>query len=425
MQSIKSEPGAISGNVPSEDEQIEPALMAASIREQRASLAGSYFVFAVMGLALAFVFLIALGFVLGPRALLIAQISCAAVTLVVVAYVAFTRSRYFAETRFAELYLFVALMPGIFGIVVALSIDEVRVGWPAHTVLFDSVIILVSFSIFAFISDFRALLIWFGILIPFYIVWLFAIGTPTAPATFNLISTFTLVTLAAFSNWTQSRQRLSIFLLQRSLRREKDKSERLLHSVLPPEIAERLKLGEAVADPFPAATVVFVDIVGSSALARRISPVAFVEALNAIFSIADRHARLNQVEKVKTIGDAYLVVAGAREGGTTTGALQFALGVIRDVAILSAERDLGIGIRAGIHIGPVIGGVIGSERALYDYWGDTMNSAARLEAAARPNGVAVSEPVYEATRRIVEYSAPRTVTLKGIGEFAIYDFVPS
>ena len=181
---------------------------------------------------------------------------------------------------------------------------------------------------------------------------------------------------------------------------------RLLHSDLTaiPMSPERLKSGEAVADQFPAATVVFVDIVGSSALARRISPVAFVETLNAIFSICDRHARLNQVEKVKTIGDAYLVMAGAREGGDVKGALQFALGVIRDVALLNAERSLGIGIRAGIHTGPVIGGVIGSERALYDYWGDTMNSAARLEdsgASERRGGERAGIPGDPADRRIL------------------------
>ena len=402
----------------------DPALEAAFIREQRANLAGAYFVFALLGFAMAVVFGTALSFVLGPRALAIAQTSSASVALVAAIYAAFTRSRWFAEARSAELILFIAILPGILGIVHALSLDEEAVGWPAHTVLFDNVIILVSFSTFAFVANFRAFATWFAILIPVYVVWLFAIGTPAAPATFNLISALTLAALAAFSNWTLSRQGFDIFLLQRSLRAEKEKTERLLHSVLPPDIAERLKSGEAVADPFPAATVVFVDIVGSSALARRVSPVTFIETLNAIFAIADKHARLNRVEKVKTIGDAYLVVAGAREGGDAVGALQFALGVIRDVAVLSEERGLGIGIRAGLHTGPVIGGVIGSERAMYDYWGDTMNTAARLESAARPNGVAVSEPVHRATARVARFEPPRTVTLKGIGEFEVYDFVP-
>ena len=404
--------------------RADPALEAAFVREQRAALAQTYFVFALLGTAMALVVAGALAFVLGPRALRIAHLACAEVAIAGALYALFTRSRWFAEARAAELILFVAILPGILGIVFALSLDQAKVGWPAHTVLFDNVIILVSFSTFAFVANFRALAIWFAVLIPVYVVWLFAIGTPAAPATFNLISALTLAALAAFSNWTLSRQGFAIFLLQRSLRAEKDKTERLLHSVFPPDIAKRLKSGEAVADPFPAATVVFVDIVGSSALARRVSPVTFIETLNAIFAIADKHARLHRVEKVKTIGDAYLVVAGARGGGDATGALQFALGVIRDVATLSADRGLAIGIRAGLHTGPVIGGVIGSERAIYDYWGDTMNTAARLEAAARPNGVAVSEPVFRATRRVAAFEPPRMVTLKGIGEFDVYDYAP-
>lgn len=406
------------------DLRADPALAASFSRDQRTALAGRHFVFGLFGLAMALVFFVALGFVLTPEPLRIARISSVWVALVTAGYAAFTRTRRFADARSAELILFVLLLPGTLGIVHALSLDEDLVGWPAHTVLFDNVVILVSFSAFAFVANFRAMAIWFAVLLPVYVVWLFAIGTPAAPATFNLISALTLAGLAAFSNWSMSRQGLAIFQLQQSLGEEKVKTERLLHSVLPPEIAERLKSGEAVADPFPAATVVFVDIVGSSALARRVSPVAFIETLNAIFSIADRHARLQQVEKVKTIGDAYLVVAGGRGGGDAAGALQFALGVIRDVAVLSAERGLGIAIRAGIHTGPVIGGVIGTERAIYDYWGDTMNSAARLEAAARPNGVAVSEPVFLATNRIAAFEQPRMVKLKGIGEFRIYDFVP-
>ena len=240
--------------------------------------------------------------------------------------------------------------------------------------------------------------------------------------TFNLISTAMLAGLAVFSNRTLSRQSFAIYKLQRSLEIEKRKTEELLYSILPEEVAARLKSGEAVADPFPMATVVFVDIVGSSAFARRVQPVVFIETLNAIFQIADRHARLNAVEKVETIGDAYLVVAGGRGGGDAMGAVRFALGVIGDVRRLAAERGVELGVRIGIHSGPVIGGVIGRERAIYDYWGDTMNVAARLESVARPGGFAVSQPVYEATRDAVDYAPPRQVTLKGIGEFQVYDW---
>ena len=405
---------------------VEPhylSLEAAFRRERRTKHANLYFVGALLGAAMVLLFAISLAFILGPEASAIAQLACAWIVLVVALYALFTRSERFPEANYAELVANLMVLPGELAIAYAMSLGEQFIGWPPHTVLFDIVIILVSFSTFAFLTNVRAFALWLAVLMPVYVGLLFFLGVAAAPMTINLISVLTVTSLAAPSNWTLSRQGLENFQLENALRSEKEKSERLLHSLFPADIAERLKRGEAVADPFPAATVTFIDIVGSSALARRVSPARFIETLDAIFAIADRHARLQQVEKVKTIGDAYLVVAGARDGGDAVGALQFALGVIRDVAVFARERDLGIGIRAGLHTGPVIGGVIGSERAIYDYWGDTMNTAARLESAARPNGVAVSEPVYLATRRVVDFGAPRMVLLKGIGDFAIYDYL--
>ena len=369
-------------------------------------------------------FAIALTFILRSRSLLIAHLSSAWIVLAVALYASFTRSDRFPDARYAELGVNVAVLPGELGFVYALSLDEDIIGWPAHTVLFDIVIILVSYSTFAFLTNFRAFALWLAVLVPVYVASLFAIGVPVAPMTINLLSVLTLISMAALSNWTLSRQGLANFQLESELRGEKEKSERLLHTLVPADIAERLKRGESVADPYPAATVAFVDIVGSSAFARQVSPDEFLATLDAIFAIADRHAQLHKVEKVKTIGDAYLVVAGARGGGDAVGAVQFALGVIRDVADFAARHELPIGIRAGLHMGPVIGGVIGNQRSIYDYWGDTMNTAARLESAARPNAIAVSEPVYRAVSRVAAFYPPRIVQLKGIGDFAVYDHAP-
>lgn len=409
---------------PRKTEPYLSALHAAFVRERRTKNARLYFVGALLGGSMVVAFAIALTFILRPRSLLIAHLSCAWIALVAALYASFTRSDRFPDARYAELGVNVAMLPGELGFVYALSLDEDIIGWPAHTVLFDIVIILVSYSTFAFLTNFRAFALWLAVLVPVYVASLFAIGVPVAPMTINLLSVLSLISLAALSNWTLSRQGLANFQLESELRGEKEKSERLLHTLVPADIAERLKRGESVADPFPAATVAFVDIVGSSAFARQVSPDEFVATLDAIFAIADRHAQLHKVEKVKTIGDAYLVVAGARGGGDAVGAVQFALGVIRDVAAFAARRELAIGIRAGLHTGPVIGGVIGSQRSIYDYWGDTMNTAARLESAARPNAIAVSEPVYRAVSRVAAFDPPRMVQLKGIGDFAVYDHVP-
>ena len=407
--------------------QAEPyfaALNAAYMRERRTKHARWYFGGSLLGGSMVVVFAIALAFILSPRASIIALLACGWIVLAVVLYALFTRSKRFVEAQYAELVVNVAALLGEIGLVYALSLDEEIIGWPAHTVLFVIVIILVSYSTFSFLTNFRVFTLWLAVLIPVYVASLFAIGVPAAPTIINLLSVLTLTSLAALANWLLSQQGLANFELENSLRTEKEKSERLLHTLVPADIAERLKRGESVADPFPAATVAFVDIVGSSAFARQVSPDEFIATLDAIFAIADRHAQLHKVEKVKTIGDAYLVIAGARDGGDAVGAVQFALGVIRDVAAFAARRELAIGIRAGLHTGPVIGGVIGSQRSMYDYWGDTMNTAARLESAARPNAIAVSELVYRAVSRVAAFDPPRMVQLKGIGDFAVYDHAP-
>ena len=367
---------------------------------------------------------IAVTFILNNQTLVIIYWACAWIFLVVTVYALFVRSHWFVEARNAELIVYLAVLPGEFAIVYAASLRGDTSGWPTHTVLFAAISILVAYSTLAFVPNFRAFALWLSVLIISYVAALVAFGVPAAAATINLICVLTLILLASLANWTLSRQGLENFQLENALRGEKEKSDRLLHSLFPADIAERLKRGESVADPFPAATVAFVDIVGSSAFARRVSPDEFLATLDAIFAIADRHAQLHKVEKVKTIGDAYLVVAGARGGGDAIGAVQFALGVIRDVADFAARRKLEIGIRAGLHMGPVIGGVIGNQRSIYDYWGDTMNTASRLEGAARPNAIAVSEPVYRAVSRVAAFDPPRIVQLKGIGDFAIYDYAP-
>ena len=407
-----------------ESRHFDAALLAAFRRERRTKYAQAGNAYLVWEAIIVAALAAALTFILSPRALIVAYVACAWIGLVIVLYALSMRSHRFPEATYSELVAFVAVLPAQLALVYAFSLDEEAIGWPTHTLLFATVAISLPLSTLAFVASFRAFTIWLAVLIPTYAITLFIIDVPAAAATINLISILTLTSLVALSSWSLSQNALANFFLEYSLRAEQEKSERLLHNLMPADIAERLKRGESVADPFPAATVAFVDIVGSSAFARQVSPDEFLATLDAIFAIADRHAQLHKVEKVKTIGDAYLVVAGARGGGDAVGAVQFALGVIRDVAAFAARHDLPIGIRAGLHMGPVIGGVIGNQRSIYDYWGDTMNTAARLESAARPNAIAVSEPVYRAVSRVAAFDPPRMVQLKGIGDFAVYDHAP-
>ena len=165
----------------------------------------------------------------------------------------------------------------------------------------------------------------------------------------------------------------------------------------------------------------FVDLVGFSTIAKRLSPGHLVAILNSFFSAADRCAERHGLEKVKTIGDAYLAVAGGMgsRNADSRAALGFARDLIGELESLARETGIPLQARIGIHTGPVIGGVIGTTRLAYDYWGDTMNVASRLQTAAPPNGIAVSEATYFQTRNEQAYE-PQTTILKGIGEAQIY-----
>ncbi len=193
--------------------------------------------------------------------------------------------------------------------------------------------------------------------------------------------------------------------------------------MLPQSVAHRLQSGETVADAFPEVTIVFVDIVGFTRMSQAMDPGETVAMLNAYFAKADAACDLFGIEKVKTIGDAYMAVAGAivptpLPAKAVVDWARYMIGASNDIG-----REFGIdfGLRIGINTGPVVGGVIAGKKMLYDYWGDAINVASRIESAAIPGGVAASASTWAATRDTCRYREPRLVALKGIGEVPVYD----
>jgi class 3 adenylate cyclase len=223
-------------------------------------------------------------------------------------------------------------------------------------------------------------------------------------------------------NLAVGRTSRAAFALAESLDLERRKNEELVYNMLPRAAVDRIRAGQVVADSYADASVIFIDMVGFSALAKRISPGHLVELLNAFFNLADRCAAEHGVEKVKTVGDSYLAIAGGNvaSDNSADAALAFARAVIAGVGELRRVTGVGeVGLRAGIHSGPVVGGVIGETRMAYDYWGDTVNVAARLEATAPVNGIAISESTWLRARDREAFGAPQTMTLKGVGEMPV------
>jgi adenylate cyclase len=208
-----------------------------------------------------------------------------------------------------------------------------------------------------------------------------------------------------------------------ALASEHRKSEELLDNVLPTVIARRLKEDTtAIAEGFPSASVLFADIVGFTRLAESSVPHELVDLLNQVFSRFDALVAERGLEKIKTIGDAYMVAAGipvAREDHATA-LVELSL-AMRD-ALQAYSREVGtpLQLRIGISSGPVIAGVIGRRRLLYDLWGDTVNVAARMESHGLPDEIQVSEGTYALVRARFRCDERGVIDVKGKGPMTTY-----
>ncbi|MBL9215243.1 MAG: response regulator [Opitutaceae bacterium] len=185
------------------------------------------------------------------------------------------------------------------------------------------------------------------------------------------------------------------------LQLERSKSERLLLNVLPKAIAERLKAGQrTIVDSFIDSTVLFADIVGFTRIAARQSPHRTVQLLNEIFSSFDRIAEQHEMEKIKTIGDAYMMVSGVPviRSDHAEACAAAAIEIVEAVRVFNRRHQLDWNIRVGMNSGPVVAGIIGTRKFSYDLWGDTVNIASRMESHGQPGKIQVSE----ATKRLLE-----------------------
>ncbi len=207
------------------------------------------------------------------------------------------------------------------------------------------------------------------------------------------------------------------------LQAERQRSERLLFNTLPPAVAERMIRGEeTIADHYPEVTVLVADLVGFTQLAAHVAPQEVVSLLNEIFSTFDSLAEKHGLEKIKTIGDAYLVAGGlllARPDHAEASA-HLALEMRTALEQLNAQYDISIQIRISLHTGPVVAGVIGRKKYAYDLWGDTVNIACRLESLTEPGAIQVSESTFERLRDKFRFAGARTLYLKGRGQLIAY-----
>ena len=225
----------------------------------------------------------------------------------------------------------------------------------------------------------------------------------------------------AFKERARSRARLEV--AHAKLQEEQIRSERLLLNILPAPIAERLKHSDVqIADGYAEVTVMFADIVNFTHIAENMTPAEVFSLLNRMFSEFDTMAERHGLEKIKTIGDAYMVAGGLN--GTAadfSGAIaDLALDMRKVVESRFVVEDRPLQLRIGIGTGAVVAGVVGRKKFIYDLWGDTVNIASRITSEGVPGAIHVDEPTYLRLQDRYAFDPPQTIYLKGKGDTKVY-----
>ncbi len=204
---------------------------------------------------------------------------------------------------------------------------------------------------------------------------------------------------------------------------EQQKSERLLLNILPEAIARRLKQGEDnIADSCPEVTILFADIVNFTPMSADLAATELVRLLNEIFSEFDRLCQLRKLEKIKTIGDAYMVGAGlpVERKDHAHVIAEMALDMLDAIVAFNQRHDTDLKMRMGINSGPVVAGVIGTSKFIYDIWGDAVNTAARMESEGIEGCIQVTEATYRYLRNDYRFKDRGMIKIKGKGKMHTY-----
>jgi guanylate cyclase len=224
---------------------------------------------------------------------------------------------------------------------------------------------------------------------------------------------------------------LAVFAAQRrnalgALQEEQARAESLLLNILPQSIADKLKAGtQPIADQFSSASILFADVVDFTPLAERLLPTEVVGVLNHLFSHFDVLAERHGLEKIKTIGDCYMVAAGVPSPRPDHARALALMALDMQIAMRAVDEvgRLGLGLRVGINSGPVVAGVIGRKRFLYDLWGDAVNTASRMESHGTSGRIQITRATKELLEDEFECEPRGTIPVKGKGDMEVWYLV--
>jgi adenylate cyclase len=235
----------------------------------------------------------------------------------------------------------------------------------------------------------------------------------------NFLAIACAISLGSMSVVVRERAARQQFLTDRELDAARVRVDELLYSILPRDIVQRIQSGESdIAESMGEVTIVFADLAGFTELARKLSPSDLVKVLAKLFSAFDKEAERFGIDRIKTIGDAYMAISGISRAVSrdhVEDAADFAIAVQAAVHRIQRETGYEIDVRIGLHVGPVVAGVIGRRRPAFDCWGESVNLASRLESNAPRGGILISESVYKRLRERFDVEPGDSIELKGIG----------
>ena len=239
-------------------------------------------------------------------------------------------------------------------------------------------------------------------------------------ANFFLVSASIIgLSYTALLEWMDRRA----FHFEEALREEKRATDRVLRNFIPDRIADRLRGGEKnIAEAVGEGTVLFADLVGFTSLTQRLAPGHLVEILSDIFNTLDNIAERKGIEKVKTIGDNYMVVGGVQNPSpkSAEAVAEFALEALDAITEYAENKELPLQFRIGMATGSLVSGVIGTKVPIFDLWGETVNLASRLESEGAPGTIQVSESTYWRLHQSFEFEERGLVRFKGDIEVMAY-----
>jgi adenylate cyclase len=239
------------------------------------------------------------------------------------------------------------------------------------------------------------------------------------PKPFNPVLLRARIDASLEKKWLRDRERSHF----EEMRVEKQRSEALLLNILPQNIVNRMRNGETViADRYADATILFVDLVGFTSLSTQYPPDKVLEILSTIFAGFDGAVAVHGLEKIKTIGDAYMVAGGLPEpvSDHTRRAAELAIEMLAIVQELRDSQQIDLKARIGIHTGPVIAGVIGVRKLMYDVWGDTVNTASRMETFGAADRIHVSAEMRNVLGSTYLFESRGKIDIKGKGMMETY-----